>query len=119
MKPFNLEEALAGKPVCTRDGRSVKIAGHNPDSLSEWTAVVGWVENRLNYWGVGGAGLGNYYAELDLFMVGEKHTDHRLGIVGCEGVLGETFRDSESAREALACYIQPARIVPVTIEWED
>lgn len=25
MKPFNLEEAKAGKPVCTRDGRPVRI----------------------------------------------------------------------------------------------
>ena len=25
MKPFNLEEAKAGKPVCTRDGRNVRI----------------------------------------------------------------------------------------------
>lgn len=25
MKPFNLEEAKAGKPVCTRDGRKVNI----------------------------------------------------------------------------------------------
>ena len=25
MKPFNLEEAKAGKPVCTRDGRDVRI----------------------------------------------------------------------------------------------
>lgn len=25
MKPFNLEEAKAGKPVCTRDGRRVEI----------------------------------------------------------------------------------------------
>ncbi len=25
MRPFNLEEAKAGKPVCTRDGRDVRI----------------------------------------------------------------------------------------------
>lgn len=25
MKPFDLEEAKAGKPVCTRDGRKVEI----------------------------------------------------------------------------------------------
>jgi len=25
MKPFNLEEAKAGKPVCTRDGKPVRI----------------------------------------------------------------------------------------------
>lgn len=25
MKPFNIEEAKKGKPVCTRDGHSVRI----------------------------------------------------------------------------------------------
>ena len=29
MKPFNLEEAKAGKPVCTRDGRDVVIIDYN------------------------------------------------------------------------------------------
>ena len=29
MKPFNLEEAKAGKPVCTRDGKHVKILDWN------------------------------------------------------------------------------------------
>lgn len=33
MKPFNLEEAKAGKPVCTRDGRRVEIISfENPSS---------------------------------------------------------------------------------------
>lgn len=33
MKPFNLEEAKAGKPVCTRDGRTVEIISFgNPNS---------------------------------------------------------------------------------------
>lgn len=32
MKPFNLEEAKAGKPVCTRDGRRVEILSfENPN----------------------------------------------------------------------------------------
>lgn len=29
MKPFNLEEAKAGKPVCTRSGRAVKLIYFN------------------------------------------------------------------------------------------
>lgn len=34
MKPFNLEEAKAGKPVCTRDGRRVEIISfENPNSV--------------------------------------------------------------------------------------
>lgn len=33
MKPFNLEEAKAGKPVCTRDGRRVEISSFdNPNN---------------------------------------------------------------------------------------
>ena len=29
MKPFNLEEAKAGAPVCTRDGKDVVIIDYN------------------------------------------------------------------------------------------
>lgn len=33
MKPFDLEEAKAGKPVCTRDGRRVEIISfENPNN---------------------------------------------------------------------------------------
>lgn len=33
MKPFNLEEAKVGKPVCTRDGRRVEILSFdNPNN---------------------------------------------------------------------------------------
>ena len=31
-KPFNLEQAKAGKPVCTRDGRKARIE-RIPDNL--------------------------------------------------------------------------------------
>ena len=34
MKPFNLEKAKAGKPVCTRDGRNVRILSFNLKSTS-------------------------------------------------------------------------------------
>jgi len=32
MKPFDLEAALKGEPVCMSDGRLVKIGGYNPDA---------------------------------------------------------------------------------------
>ena len=41
MKPFNLEAALAGAKVITRDGRPVKIAGYNPDGC-EYSTVLAW-----------------------------------------------------------------------------
>lgn len=41
MKPFNLEEAKAGKPVCTRDGRRVEIISfENPNSAYPILAKV-------------------------------------------------------------------------------
>lgn len=42
MKPFNLEEAKAGKPVCTRNGYPVKIITFERNSIS--FPIVGLIE---------------------------------------------------------------------------
>jgi len=60
MRAFNLDEALAGKPVVTRDGRPVKIAGYNPKAD---LCIVGWVENDAFSWlkdGISAYGKGEY-----------------------------------------------------------
>jgi hypothetical protein len=121
MKPFNLEEALAGKPVCTRDGRPAKIAGYNPDAVDACSMVLGWVGNVAWRWHISGVDPngGKYTKNRDLFMVSEKHKEHKFGIIDCEGVLSKTFPDSTSAHRALGEYIKPARVVEVTLEWED
>jgi hypothetical protein len=49
MKPFNLKEALAGKPVVTRDGRPVKIAGYNHEAESH-NKILGWVDRTFISW---------------------------------------------------------------------
>lgn len=43
MKPFNLEEAKAGKPICTRDGRRARIICY--DARSEEYPIVALVES--------------------------------------------------------------------------
>lgn len=45
MKPFNLEEAKAGKPVCTRDGRPVRIIDFN--IKSETYPILALVDNGI------------------------------------------------------------------------
>lgn len=40
MKPFNLEEAKAGKPVCTRNGRKVRIICFDRDWEKHIVALV-------------------------------------------------------------------------------
>lgn len=46
MKPFNLQEALAGKPVVTRDGRKVQDIRHLPSAKPY--SVVGVVDDGIS-----------------------------------------------------------------------
>jgi hypothetical protein len=61
MKDFNLKDALAGKPVVTRDGRPVKIAGCNEFNNS----LIGWVGSGVYQWTSGGQNIAD---KNDLFM---------------------------------------------------
>lgn len=72
MKPFNLEEALAGKPVVTRDGRPVKIGGYNPDGCLS-VKLIGWVGKNFCSWLPDGtSSCFPVDSCLDLFMASEK-----------------------------------------------
>lgn len=46
MKPFNLKEAKAGKPVCTRNGNPVRIICF--DALSDNYPIIGLIK-RIDY----------------------------------------------------------------------
>jgi len=68
MKPFNLERALAGDPVVTRDGRPVKIAGYNEEAETEYK-ICGWVDGEVEGWNVDGLLSESIKdADIDLFM---------------------------------------------------
>jgi len=71
MKPFNLADALAGKPVVTRDGSHVKIAGYDPNANASQKLLV-WISGR----GEAFYEKGNYLVKgnhkYDLFMAPEK-----------------------------------------------
>jgi hypothetical protein len=61
MKPFNLQAALAGAKVVTRDGREVKIAGYSKDVNS----LLGWIGSGVYQWTGGGQNIAD---KNDLFM---------------------------------------------------
>lgn len=68
MKPFNLEEAIElHKPVVTRDGRDVWLAGYNP-SAEEHCRIVGWVDGRVYFWKEDGTSDLEANGTIDLFM---------------------------------------------------
>lgn len=77
LKSFNLEEAKAGKPVCTRDGRNARILGFDAKGRKPISALVesrdGKDEEIVSY-----TNEGKFYIDctwsndLDLVMCQEK-----------------------------------------------
>lgn len=64
-KPFNLEKALAGEPVVTRDGREVtgicnSTFIHNP--------LEGRIDGERDLWKIDGRYFEAVKSQLDLFM---------------------------------------------------
>jgi hypothetical protein len=79
MKDFNLKDALAGKPVITRDGRPVKIAGYNPDAI-ESARIIGWVKGSNFNWYEGGKFMGDAVTNADLFMAPSERKEWVLRV---------------------------------------
>ena len=72
MKPFNLERALAGDPVVTRDGRPVKIAGYNGEAVKD-AQLIGWIRNNYGTWYLNGES--EHAKDFDLFMAPTKRKE--------------------------------------------
>lgn len=76
MKPFDIELAKQGKPVCTRDGRPVRILCYDFKSL-ENTPIVALIrlnehqEGVVHYY-IDGKHFENGINDLDLMMVSGK-----------------------------------------------
>lgn len=74
MKPFNLEQALAGAPVITRYRRDVKLSGINVGALDKNNVLLGLVTDEDGCiqemgWGIDGSYLSTGVSStLDLFM---------------------------------------------------
>lgn len=73
MKPFNLEEAKAGKPVCNRDGNDVRIICFDSRNNSNNPIVALHTEGDIEeifFHDINGKS--QYFSRFDLFMKSEK-----------------------------------------------
>ena len=76
MKPFNLEEAKAGKPVCTRNGNAVKILCFDAKVMRYHIVALvadGQLEVAVTYSDEGQEAIG-VKGGLDLMMKSETKT---------------------------------------------
>jgi hypothetical protein len=106
MKPFNLEEAKAGKAVCTRDGRDVTILTF--DRKSQNYPIVGLLpfkrdgDEDMGCWTSDGSYFsGGQEDEKDLFIKSTK--EKRFG------VLFEDYDDGNGGELRLSPYLHSSR----------
>lgn len=119
MKPFNLEEAKSGKPVCTRDGRPVRILCF--DFITpENNPIIGLVKINEKQEGVLFYNLDGKCQnhDLDLMMVSEKREGwvniYRYGDNDCtSNIIHKTFEDAYKNRNV------DGYITTTKIEWEE
>lgn len=74
MKPFNLQEALAGKPICDRQGRPCKVLAYEPALEGAYKLVALCADNTLNTFTDAGRSYHPVASDKDLFMVTTKKT---------------------------------------------
>lgn len=125
MKPFNLEEAKAGKPVCTRDGRSARIICF--DAKFRGYPILALVEQEDGTENVNSFCLDGRYnitmekgweddSFLDLFMKTERHEGwvniYKTGNVTYSGYTIYLTKEEAENGEEKEC------VDTIKIEWE-
>lgn len=120
LKPFDLEAALRGEPVVTRDGRPVtQVTKFDVTSIFR---IVGVVNSKVEYWTENGYYHPDYSGNSsDLFMVTKtvkkegwvnlyKSDDEEIAVF-----TGHGHNTKEAAEEEAS----PKCIATVKIEWEE
>lgn len=122
MKEFNLEEAKAGKPVCTRDGSPARIICW--DLKNETYPIVAIIESEdrkenvetyteAGLWTMGGK------CSWDLMMASEKH-EGWINLWRMNNGEIATSVVYESEEKALAGRAEGVKYVyTIKIEWEE
>ena len=85
MKPFDLSAALAGAPVCTRDGREVTQL-HKFDGVTY--GLVGVIQGQLYTWSVDG--VADTGSCRDLCMAPVKKTGWVVRRINGDGRIGRS-----------------------------
>ena len=74
MKPFGLEAAMRGEPICTRDGQPAKFIAFVPEASEEQQLIVLIGTNIWRLYPDGRVHQGESQRSSDLFMAPKKRT---------------------------------------------
>lgn len=121
MKPFNLEEAKAGAPVCTREGNPARIICFDVKDINfPIVALMGSptldsehvVTYRLN-----GQYVGGYDSKYDLFMAEEEYEEEHYDISNFKPFDKVLVRDNndEQWRASFFSHYEPDENMPFQV----
>ena len=130
LKPFDIQKAREGKPVCTRDGRKARIICfdrkfyHDDGYNYPIVAMVNDNDNELVHaYTQDGLLVGNMEGELDLMMLPEKKEGWVNVYRDCDGAnitKDDNIYSSKGAAMASAQVIDRDNYVATTIiNWEE
>lgn len=118
MKPFDLEKALSGEPVVTRDGRPVKIAGYNPDAIKS-DKLSTWIHGKAVHFYEDGM-WDTRESDYDLFMVEPPKVKKEGWINIYEDNPGRfPGKIWETEKEAFGFNSSVKKVATIKIEWEE
>lgn len=126
MKPFNLEQAKAGAPVCTHDGRPVRIVCYDLKGYKNYP-ILALIENTVGAESIVSYALNGSHCsvkdhDLDLMMASVKR-EGWVNVYTCHS--GATATDQctlyQSEKEARSQIIEGngVYVATVKIEWEE
>lgn len=122
MKPFDIELAKAGHPVCTRDGKPARIICFDRRSVNGCSIVAlideGVYENFLSY-NLQGRFHENTRDENDLFMVTVKKEGWINLYYNGEKVYTNSAIVHSSEKDAVECRLRDTYMCTVKIEWDE
>lgn len=119
MKPFNLEEAKAGKPVCTSDGKDVTIIKYDLRGKYPLLAIIHSPdEDGVNVCASDGRYWDDMRCPKDLFMKSEKKTGWiNIYHTNPYDLYRGIFHTKETAIKSIA--IDSGYVTTIQIEWEE
>jgi hypothetical protein len=114
MKPFDIDQVLAGKPVVTRGNEPVMIGGVNSEA-DKHHQVIGWYNGECAGWSLAGE-FDVTPSNMDLFMKTEE-----IEIKAFLNIYADGKVAALASKEAADKYAQPDRIacVPFSYTYRD
>lgn len=125
MKPFNLEEAKAGKPVCTRDGDKARIVCFDKKSETHPIGALIYDDGAGDETFLTFKLDGRYMLDderdsvYDLFMAEVKHTGYAALFKHASGMYVLSSKVFGTEAQAISDTCPSGLVAVIPIEWEE